>query len=192
MLIEALVRFCEGSRPALYRVPTPEALAKIREKYGNRYDSMDFPQVVERGLIEQWHTVQLGWESDHEAPKSAVATLAKYSFRPYLYSCFGRPGFEIDLVPSGLLVPRRKVTMADLEGSGQEQEAWTVLRLVRLTQAGLVWRIRLCRCGAWFFALTPQNQWHQRACRREAQNTEEWKAARAKYMRDYYARNRKK
>ena len=104
----------------------------------------------------------------------------------------GQRGFDVELVPSGFLGPRQKITMADLEGSGREQEAWNVMRLIRLTQARLVWKVRQCSCGFWFFARTPQNQWHQKACRLEAQNSEDWKAARAKYMRDYYAKHYKK
>ena len=68
------------------------------------------------------------------------------------------------------------------------------LTALRISQKGVLDRVKKCpRCGTWFFARFQ----HQRFCKTKCQqkhyrDSDAWKAKRRVWMRDYYARNRKK
>jgi predicted RNA-binding Zn ribbon-like protein len=68
-----------------------------------------------------------------------------------------------------------------------EGEAAAALSAVELAQMHLVDRLRQCICGKWFGARSRNQKSCSSKCRhRRYEQTEEFKAKRRKYMRDYY------
>jgi hypothetical protein len=99
-----------------------------------------------------------------------------------------RTHVEIMWVGSG---PKRRpvaVLAAD------DEEGAQILKILSLSQKGVLDRVRMCRCcETWFF----RRFHHQRYCQTNCQqkhyrSSEEWKASWREYQRDYYRRNYKK
>lgn len=73
-------------------------------------------------------------------------------------------------------------------------EDWQALRcFVELAEAGALWRMRRCKwkeCGLHFYA-APRQEFHDTRCKdKQKRSTEEYKAARAAYMKKRYWKDR--
>jgi hypothetical protein len=69
----------------------------------------------------------------------------------------------------------------------QVTEAEAASLIVELAMAGLLERLRTCGCGKWFCGRTSTQRFCSATCRiRHFKSSEEWKAHRRKYMREYY------
>jgi hypothetical protein len=67
------------------------------------------------------------------------------------------------------------------------REAEAVSLIVALASVGLLERLRPCSCGKWFFGRTSEQRFCSANCRiRHFKSSDEWKAHRRKYMREYY------
>jgi hypothetical protein len=69
----------------------------------------------------------------------------------------------------------------------QSLEAEAASFIISLASVRLLERLRACICGKWFFGRTFTQRFCSPTCRiRHFKSSEEWKAHRRKYMRDYY------
>ena len=209
-LVENLARLCGSVRSRDTCWPAPDVFETIKKKHPRMYKSLSIPELIERGLIPpyetdpgKWVSRQMGREYDVPAISAASRLLARFSFRPHFgphasdsYGETRGNAFTVEFIPARLLTAGKKITLADLEGAGREQESFAVLRLIQLTQTGLIWKVRKCKCedcGKWFCARKADNFFHTTTCQQAFyRSSSEWKAHRRDYMKDYYWRNRSK
>ena len=192
-LIADLRTLCGSICPMVLQFPPTDETARFERKHPRLFRSISLPEAVKRGLVSNpatWPTIMEGHYYDAEAQKRAQAVLARYSFRPHIFgSPFGSQerGFRVEMLPSRLFTSGQRITIADAKGEGREQESWNVLRVIRLTQDGLIDKIRQCSCRKWFFAQHCKRQWCSTRCRhRVYKKTQEWREKRNRYMRNYY------
>jgi len=195
ILIADLTTLCGSVQPKMYLFPPREEMARFKREHPGLYRSISPGEAVERDLMNRasWVPINLGRGYDRQAMRRAQATLARYSFRPYIFDDLSDGevrGFQVEMLPSRFFTPGQRITIADIEGVGRELESWTILRVIRLTRDGAINKIRRCSCGNWFFAQHSRRQWCSSRCRhRDYKSTPEWRAKRNRYMRKYYREN---
>jgi len=101
-----------------------------------------------------------------------------------------------EIVPRGVtLYPRvrwkrRHTKEPELAVSGLNPKSVAFVAMLKLSQAGLLGRVRRCEfCRMWLFARSHRQRFHSDGCREKAhradRKTREGKAKRAQYMREY-------
>jgi hypothetical protein len=59
--------------------------------------------------------------------------------------------------------------------------------VLRLVEEGRLWKVKVCRCGLWFFAPFSHKQFHAESCKQqEHRSSEEYKKYRRAYQRRLY------
>jgi hypothetical protein len=122
----------------------------------------------------------------NKAGDAIRAAFLKYAFRSELACGFGGR-LLFDWIPA----KGNWRKLADHVGDHEDQFVFTethaVVRIVELCQEGLILRVRMCRCGVWFFVKFSHQKFHSTACQQRAYRDDpEWKA----YRREYMKRNR--
>ena len=188
-----LATLSTSAKRVLMRVPTRQSLAAVVASGIPRDTPITDDRV--RAMLE-WEVQDAGerW-FDYAAYMRVSEALRRYVFRPYINlarRAHNIQAFPAQLVPSGW---SQGPTVRDVEsgiwptladkkrGSVKEQEAWMVLLLIGLSSAGIVARLRECRCGKWFYARRPEKRHCSEACRKGAYRPD--KKHRREYMRKY-------
>lgn len=212
MLTSDLTALCASVEPWEERTASPEETARwraVRDKIAD--GSLNMRDAIERGLLSDhrmWPTTTLGRDYSRKALRRAQAALSRYSFKPFLVSespqahklglCERPLGKRMyarlygeDMAPQ-FRKPDRAFIVAmqsRADGRGRNGEGHAVLHVIRLTERGLIDRVRRCSCGAWFFAHNVKMTHHTTRCRhQDYKSTPEWREKRNRYMRDYYRR----
>ena len=202
-LISDLTDLCSSVQPWEERVPSSEEIARWKAARPR----LNLAEAIKRGLVGEprtWPTVNVGRDYSSKALRRAQATLARYSFRPFLVGQRAATGgrwvrvpvyarlYGEDIKPQFREANRAfSVSMSPSHsvGRGRYEESHAVLHIISLTRSGLIDRLRRCSCGTWFFAHNIRMWHHTARCRHhDYKSTEEWRKKRNSYMRDYYRR----
>lgn len=157
-----------GRRPR-FQPPTGQVAAWFEKHFKVDLRGLRWPKA--------WETVEAGQDCDPAVFERARRRLSRYAFRPWLLAPFIRGEMQNSLSIMWMSTSRRV----------KKQEAWAVALLVRLTEDGLLDKVRQCSCGKWFF---PKKS-YQEVCSRQCYlkgywKTKEYRASHRKYMRGYY------
>ena|SRR2546428_766553 len=133
------------------------------------------PSVRARREVRQWFLLL----------KELNARLSRYR----LYPSF-EPMDEDRIWFLSWMTPQKekqlKLTYPNGLFAGVMGESQAVLDLVQLVQKGFVDRLRICPCGTWFFARFSHQKFHNTECQQSFyRSSEQWKASRRVYQREY-------
>ena len=144
--------------------------------------------------------------------KAAQEELARYRFRPALRALAVRPDshgsslrhhlpaassshpVHVELPTAPRRLPARPARPDKAVGTYEPAFEWdceheagqAIIAIMELGRAGLLWRVRRCKCGEWLYARFRHQRFCSDACKQAAQKSgPRWREYRRKYMQRY-------
>lgn len=143
-------------------------------------------RAIKGGVWLQYPTPTGSNDEVKQAVEAVETAFGRYTFRAELAYCYSNR-LLFDWVPA----KRDWLKGADRFGGPSRDETHfvftethAVARIVELCHEGLIERVRMCSCGAWFFAKFSHMKFHSTACQQKAYRDDpSWRAHRREYMK---------
>lgn len=150
----------------------------------------------------EWEWFSVGGRVTGKHNDKLQEALSKYRYRVYfnpIKTDHSRDSAILQIVPANwkaqpMIGDRKDWPSAGSfrDSSDEVQEAWMVYRLAEIAKSADLNRLRMCKCGKWFYANRKDKNYHDENCRKKFHEpTPDRLGARRKYNREYQRDYRK-